>query len=183
MQIFCCRSQEVWSGTTYAIAACMLQEGLTQEAFQTARGVYLTTYEKGFWFQVCLYMEEYVEKEMTLRSFFFLFLFFFFFLLHYHYGFLEMRLTCFSFLQTPEAWDPKGHYRAITYMRPLSIWAMQWAWESRRGSKQMKLRSLRARASFEAKRAEKKLSSLKSDRLSEREEKKEKVRKKLHAAR
>lgn len=26
--------------------------------------------------------------------------------------------------QTPEAWDKKGHYRACTYMRPLSIWAV-----------------------------------------------------------
>jgi non-lysosomal glucosylceramidase len=31
--------------------------------------------------------------------------------------------------QTPEAWDRKGNYRSIAYMRPLAIWAMQWAWE------------------------------------------------------
>ena len=29
--------------------------------------------------------------------------------------------------QTPEAWDADGNYRAIGYMRPLAIWAMQWA--------------------------------------------------------
>jgi non-lysosomal glucosylceramidase len=29
--------------------------------------------------------------------------------------------------QTPEAWDSSGDYRAIAYMRPLAIWAMQWA--------------------------------------------------------
>lgn len=33
--------------------------------------------------------------------------------------------------QTPEAWDRKGNYRSIAYMRPLAIWAMQWAWERR----------------------------------------------------
>ncbi|KAJ1692237.1 hypothetical protein LUZ63_008935 [Rhynchospora breviuscula] len=29
--------------------------------------------------------------------------------------------------QTPEAWDKTGEYRSIDYMRPLAIWAMQWA--------------------------------------------------------
>jgi len=76
------QSQEVWTGTTYALAALMLHEGLVEQAFQTAQGVVDTTYQrKGYWFQ------------------------------------------------TPEAWDRKGNYRAIAYMRPLAIWAMQWAWE------------------------------------------------------
>ncbi|KAG8080742.1 hypothetical protein GUJ93_ZPchr0007g4347 [Zizania palustris] len=29
--------------------------------------------------------------------------------------------------QTPEAWTIDGHYRSLTYMRPLAIWAMQCA--------------------------------------------------------
>lgn len=29
--------------------------------------------------------------------------------------------------QTPEAWTPNGQYRSLQYMRPLAIWAMQWA--------------------------------------------------------
>ncbi|KDP42470.1 hypothetical protein JCGZ_00267 [Jatropha curcas] len=29
--------------------------------------------------------------------------------------------------QTPEAWNTEGQYRSICYMRPLAIWAMQWA--------------------------------------------------------
>lgn len=29
--------------------------------------------------------------------------------------------------QTPEAWDIDGRYRSLAYMRPLAIWAMQWA--------------------------------------------------------
>ncbi|XP_039852540.1 non-lysosomal glucosylceramidase-like isoform X2 [Panicum virgatum] len=29
--------------------------------------------------------------------------------------------------QTPEAWTEDGGYRSLHYMRPLSIWAMQWA--------------------------------------------------------
>ncbi|XP_050920592.1 uncharacterized protein LOC127138238 isoform X1 [Lathyrus oleraceus] len=29
--------------------------------------------------------------------------------------------------QTPEAWNTKDEYRSLCYMRPLAIWAMQWA--------------------------------------------------------
>lgn len=29
--------------------------------------------------------------------------------------------------QTPESWDSDGRYRSLAYMRPLAIWAMQWA--------------------------------------------------------
>jgi hypothetical protein len=34
--------------------------------------------------------------------------------------------------ETPEAFYETRHYRAIGYMRPLSIWAMQQAWQKRR---------------------------------------------------
>ena len=58
----------------------MIQEGLLEAGFATAKGVYQMTYHKtGYWFQ------------------------------------------------TPEAWDVQGNYRSIAYMRPLAIWAMQWA--------------------------------------------------------
>jgi non-lysosomal glucosylceramidase len=78
-------SQEVWTGTSYALAASMLQEGLERECWQTAKGVVDMTYKKmGYWFQ------------------------------------------------TPEAWDEKGDFRALAYMRPLSIWAIQWAWQRRK---------------------------------------------------
>lgn len=33
---------------------------------------------------------------------------------------------------TPEAWNSEGDYRSFAYMRPLSIWAIQWAWERTR---------------------------------------------------
>uniref|UniRef100_A0A7C8YF67 Glycosyl-hydrolase family 116 catalytic region domain-containing protein n=1 Tax=Opuntia streptacantha TaxID=393608 RepID=A0A7C8YF67_OPUST len=29
--------------------------------------------------------------------------------------------------QTPEAWNTNDQYRSLCYMRPLAIWAMQWA--------------------------------------------------------
>lgn len=37
-----------------------------------------------------------------------------------------MCLNSYSF-QTPEAWNTNDQYRSLTYMRPLAIWAMQWA--------------------------------------------------------
>jgi len=48
----CLQSSEVWTGTTYALAAAMLQQGLTEEAFDTAKGIIITTYYTlGYHFQ------------------------------------------------------------------------------------------------------------------------------------
>ena len=44
--------QEVWVGTTFGLCAEMIAEGLQQEAFSTARGIYDVVYEKkGYWFR------------------------------------------------------------------------------------------------------------------------------------
>ncbi|HYL85682.1 MAG TPA: non-lysosomal glucosylceramidase [Candidatus Angelobacter sp.] len=44
--------EEVWGGTTFAVAALMLGDGLKDEAFRTAWGIYHTSYEtKGYWFR------------------------------------------------------------------------------------------------------------------------------------
>ena len=44
--------QEVWGGTTFALAALMLGNGMKDEAYRTAWGIYNVTYEKkGFWFR------------------------------------------------------------------------------------------------------------------------------------
>lgn len=45
---------------------------------------------------------------------------------------LHARKFSYSFIcsyafQVPEGWNLNGHYRSICYMRPLGIWAMQWA--------------------------------------------------------
>ncbi|GAB2235010.1 hypothetical protein Drorol1_Dr00004287, partial [Drosera rotundifolia] len=29
--------------------------------------------------------------------------------------------------QTPEGWNTDDQYRSLSYMRPLAVWAMQWA--------------------------------------------------------
>jgi len=44
--------QEVWAGTTFSVAALMLGDGMKDEAFRTAWGVYHVSYEtKGYWFR------------------------------------------------------------------------------------------------------------------------------------
>src|SRR5712691_5740061 len=44
--------QEVWTGTTFGLSAEMLSEGMRDEAFHTAWGIYHITYEKaGYWFR------------------------------------------------------------------------------------------------------------------------------------
>ena len=45
------QSREVWTGTTYTLAALMLDAGMAEEAFQTAYGVYDTTYNHGYVFR------------------------------------------------------------------------------------------------------------------------------------
>jgi non-lysosomal glucosylceramidase len=45
------QSQEVWTGTNYALAAFMLHRGLKEEAWATAHGVYNVTYQRGYWFR------------------------------------------------------------------------------------------------------------------------------------
>jgi non-lysosomal glucosylceramidase len=45
------QSQEVWVGTTYALAALMFGRGLEAEAWETASGAARVTYERGLWFR------------------------------------------------------------------------------------------------------------------------------------
>ena len=45
------QSQEVWVGTTYALAAFMIGRGLADEGWATARGAAVVTYERGLWFR------------------------------------------------------------------------------------------------------------------------------------
>lgn len=46
------QAPEVWVGTTFGYAALLLSEGLKDEAYHTARGLYHVIYEsKGYWFR------------------------------------------------------------------------------------------------------------------------------------
>jgi non-lysosomal glucosylceramidase len=43
---------EVWTGTTFAVASEMMAEGMTNEGYATAKGIYNGVYEKfGYWFR------------------------------------------------------------------------------------------------------------------------------------
>ena len=44
-------SEEVWVGTTYALAALMLGRGHREAAWRTASGAARVTYERGLWFR------------------------------------------------------------------------------------------------------------------------------------
>lgn len=37
--------------------------------------------------------------------------------------------------ETPEAFYAEKHFRSMSYMRPLSIWSMQMAWERRKSQR------------------------------------------------
>ncbi|KAF7043736.1 hypothetical protein CFC21_053054 [Triticum aestivum] len=76
------QSREIWPGVTYALAASMIQEGMVEEGFKTAEGVYHAAW----------------SSEGLGYAF-----------------------------QTPESWNNDDEYRSLCYMRPLAIWAIQWA--------------------------------------------------------
>jgi non-lysosomal glucosylceramidase len=43
---------EVWTGATFSVAALMLGDGMKEEAYRTAWGVYHVVYDtKGYWFR------------------------------------------------------------------------------------------------------------------------------------
>jgi non-lysosomal glucosylceramidase len=46
------QAAEVWGGTTFGLAALMLANGMKDEAYRTAWGIYNVTYDKkGYWFR------------------------------------------------------------------------------------------------------------------------------------
>ncbi len=101
----CLQSQEVWSGTTYALAACMLQESRITHI--PGRSSIVSTNE-----------EKEKGSRTSLRDMAF----------HTAKGVQQSAWDSFGyFFQTPEAWNSAGNYRSLGYMRPLCIWAMQWS--------------------------------------------------------
>jgi non-lysosomal glucosylceramidase len=58
------QSQEVWTGTSYALAAFMIGRGLVDEGWSTAEGVARVTYERGLWFRT----PEAYDREGNFRA-------------------------------------------------------------------------------------------------------------------
>ncbi|XP_028063644.1 non-lysosomal glucosylceramidase-like isoform X3 [Camellia sinensis] len=93
------QSREIWTGVTYSVAAAMIHEDMTEMAFQTASGVYEMAWSQKGLGSLWMY-------NILLTGN----------IVHYSFAF-----------QTPEGWNTEEEYRALGYMRPLAIWAMQWA--------------------------------------------------------
>lgn len=52
LDLTCMQSAEIWTGTTFAVAAAMIQAGLVEEGFKTAEGIFNLVYRQfGLWFQ------------------------------------------------------------------------------------------------------------------------------------
>lgn len=98
------QSEEVWLGTTFAVAATMIQNGMLAEGFETAHGLVDYLYNRaGYAFQ-------YAAEHNTQR----------------------LRLPLFYSCRLPEAVGINHTYRSLSYMRPLSVWAILSAWRARK---------------------------------------------------
>lgn len=103
----CLQSREVWTGTTYALAAGMIHEALhscDSSRCESDGDVPLSVEERA---------RLVMMAENTARGI-------------HDAGWREFGY----WFATPEAWEKNGNYRSLGYMRPLSIWAIQFARES-----------------------------------------------------
>jgi len=97
----CIQSRECWPGTTYALSAAMLVEStnLPNDLHENAQGIQDIQAKRSNLVSMAFATAQGVHDAGWRR-------------LGFHWA-------------TPEAWDCRGDYRAIGYMRPLSIWQMQ----------------------------------------------------------
>jgi len=115
------QSREVWTGTTYAVAAAMLQEYGAEQAERRSTGAAGAAAEdeagvgsgggsgsSGKGSNANLWDAAFQTINGLWLS-----------------GWNELGY----WYATPEAWELKGNYRSLGYMRPLSVWALQWAIE------------------------------------------------------
>ena len=53
---FTIQSEETWTGVSYALAATLIKNGMVEEGFKTAEGIYRTVYETiGMGYDILLY--------------------------------------------------------------------------------------------------------------------------------
>ena len=119
----CLQSREVWTGTTYALAALLLHEGIDQQEEEKATSSDCDVSEED-----SRIMDSKVRVGFVTES---------------AKSFLSMGFTTAKGIHdagwqefgyqfaTPEAWEQSGNFRSQGYMRPLSIWAMQFALQSK----------------------------------------------------
>lgn len=109
----CLQSREVWTGTTYALAAIMYLEA---NVIDKNKKLSIINIDKS---------HENNDKDHELSS-------------------SELKQMAYNTAQgihdggwqefgywfaTPEGWEKNGNYRSLGYMRPLSIWALEYARE------------------------------------------------------
>lgn len=129
----CLQSREVWTGTTYAAAALMLHEGIALESQDQNDNSSTTcsfSEEDSRMFDAMprgdtmpTHLSQYIRgtRAETLIGMGFT----------TAQGIHDSGWLDFGYqFATPEAWEQNGNYRSQGYMRPLCIWAMQFALQS-----------------------------------------------------
>jgi uncharacterized protein (DUF608 family) len=125
----CLQSREVWAGTTYGLAATMLQEaffsspyynpnnpnGESNKEQDQGEGGDNTVMTGAIGSNVLTDLQ---RKELIEMAY------------HTAKGIHDAGWQKFGYwFATPEAWEVTGHYRSLGYMRPLCIWSIQYARE------------------------------------------------------
>ena len=104
----------MWTGTTYGLAAAMIHESHLQTEVSHAYSMWSLLNQT-----CCLICLKIQEKQELLRMG-----------VNTAQGIHDAGWERFGyFFATPEAWEQSGNYRSLGYMRPLAIWAMQYAFE------------------------------------------------------
>jgi len=122
----CLQSREVWTGTTYALAAAMLEESFAmhdalQQPQETVAGERKEDKEDTpLWASVSTLTKP-QRKELRRMAF------------ATAQGIHDAGWQRHGYwFNTPEAWTADGSFRSLGYMRPLAIWALQFAARERR---------------------------------------------------
>jgi len=117
----CLQSREVWTGTTYALAAAMLEESFASHDTHQQHETNITAGERKedkedtpLWASVSLTDPQ--RKELRRMAF------------ATAQGIHDAGWKSHGYwFNTPEAWTADGSFRSLGYMRPLAIWALQFA--------------------------------------------------------
>ncbi len=131
----CIQSREVWTGTTYALSAAMLEEAYhsittyLEEEFATSASVPADETGGGI---ESNHLTQFQRKELIQMAF------------NTAKGIHDAGWQKYGYwFATPEAWEQSGNYRSLGYMRALCIWSMQYAREQCNVKIQKKLKNMK----------------------------------------
>jgi non-lysosomal glucosylceramidase len=112
----CLQSREVWTGTTYGLAAAMLHEALHRAGAEEKeeKPLFPSASASSSSTPLPAAHKEALAQMGVLTA----------------QGIHDAGWQRWGYqFATPEGWERGGHYRSLGYMRPLAIWAMQYALE------------------------------------------------------